>query len=97
LPSLLSIVPDDRYAPLVANANDFIFVDVDILDESGNPVFNCAFEVSVSVENGFIVGPSTLKAIGGKATFMLKAYGDVTLSACCNGMTATKVITTKKE
>lgn len=96
-PSKLRIVPDDGYAPLKANANDFIFVDVDILDENDNLVYNCFDSVEVSVENGFIVGPSTLNAIAGKATVMLKAYGDVVFSAKCNGMTATQVIATKKE
>ena len=95
-PARIEIVPDDKYAPLRANANDFIFVDADILDRDGNPVYNCGAQVEFMVSGGFIVGPDAPVAVAGKATIMLKATADVIVTARCGTITATTVIRTVK-
>ena len=70
----LVIVPDDGYAPLVANGNDFIFVNAIAKDSDGNQVFNFKDEISFEVEGGSIIGPHSPKAIAGMATVMLTAH-----------------------
>ena len=95
-PAQLNIVPDDKYAPLRADGNDFIFVDADILDADGNPVYGFADAVEFTVKGGFIVGPSVQKAIAGKATIMLKAGDDVTVTAKCGDMEASALVRTIK-
>jgi len=93
-PSQIRIVPDDRYAPLKADNNDFIFVDADVLDADGHLVYTYNAPVSFSVAGGTVIGPDTVAAIAGKATILLRATGDVTVTVKSGGLTASLPIHT---
>lgn len=93
-PGQIRIVPDDRYAPLKADNNDFIFVDADILDDAGHPVYTYDAPVSFIADGGTIIGPDTVDAIAGKATVLLRAAGDVTVTVKSGTIAATLFIHT---
>ena len=92
----MDIVVDDKYARLEANDNDFVFVNAKILDENGNLDYGFTGEVVFFAENGSFIGTDRINAIAGVATVLLKATGDVTVTAKSGEMTATTVVKTEK-
>ncbi len=96
-PAEIKIIADDKYAPLKADDNDFIFVNAKVVDKNGNLVYNFTDKVKFEIKNGSIVGPSEINAIAGIATVMVKATADLEISATYKDICSVATIKTIKQ
>ena len=93
-PHHIEIEAYDGGVPLSRNDNDFIFVNAVVKDADGNTVYNFDKNVAFDITGGSFIGPGAVNAIAGVATVMIKAYGEVNVTARCGRMKSEKHIDT---
>lgn len=93
-PHHIEIEVYDGGVPLSRNDNDFIFVNAVVKDADGNTVYNFDKNVAFDITGGSFIGPGAVNAIAGVATVMIKAYGEVNVTARCGRMKSEKHIDT---
>lgn len=81
--------------PLKADDNDFIFIHVLAVDDNGNTDTDFNDNITLTVQNGSVIGHDTIKAEVGVAGFMIKAdseVSEITLNASSDGISESSVI-----
>lgn len=80
--------------PLRADDNDFIFIHVSAVDDNGNTDTDFNDNITLTVQNGSVIGHDTIKAEVGVAGFMVKAdsgVSEITLTASVSGVCESSV------